>query len=114
MGKKNKIRVDGVDSAIDVFAKELKKNNKAVIEEQKKIMKDYTWKDMNKQKNLEKLYTSSAIALVDPKKEQKRNEKMLDNITKLMFSNGTIVIIIGCGHLDFLEKNLKDSIFPLR
>jgi hypothetical protein len=113
--KKNKAKVNGFDSKIDVFRKGItEENNQKVIKEQKKLMKNLTWRDMNKSENLKKLDTASAIELIDPEKEEKREFEMLRNIQNLMLGMGTILIVTGCGHLDFFEKHIKNAIFPFR
>ncbi len=115
--KKNKIKVNGFDSKIDVFSKGMaEEDNEKVIQEQKILMNNLNlkWKDMNKAENLKKLDTDSAKKLVDPEKEAKRESEMLKNIKKSMIRGGTIVIITGCGHLEFLERHIKDAIFPFR
>lgn len=113
--KKNKIRVNGFDSKIDVYKKGItEEDNKRVIKEQKKLMKNLSWKEMNKSENLKKINTSSARKLVNPEKEEKREYEMLKNINKAMIYNGTILIVTGCGHLDFLKRYVKGAIFPLK
>ena len=50
---------------------------------------------------------------VDINKLNKRQSEMLDNINKSMIGEGNILIITGCGHLEFFRKNLKSALFPL-
>ena len=69
---------------------------------------------MNKAENLKKLDTDSAKNLVDSKKEEKREFEMLKNIKNSMIDNGKILIITGCGHLDFFEKHIINAVFPFR
>jgi len=83
------------------------------IGDQKKAMKNLTWKDMNKKNNLMLLDVSSEEKLIDKKKEIKREQEMLKNIKKKL-GTGNTLIITGCGHLNFFERNLKNAIFPLR
>ena len=111
---KNKIRVDGFDSKINTLKEGMtEKDNQAAIKEQKKIMKEFTWKDMNKPENNKKLKIDAAKRLIDYKKEEKRDIEMLQNINNQMITDGVIVIVTGCRHLDFFEKNLK-AFFPYR
>lgn len=113
--KKKKIKVSGFDSKIDSLRKGMtEEDNMGVIEEQKKLMENLTWKDMNRAKHLKKLDTASAQNLVDLDKEEKREFEMLINIKKAMIDQGTTIIVTGCGHLDFFKKHMKSAIFPLR
>mgnify|MGYP001612470089 CR=1 FL=1 len=112
--KKKKIAVSGFDSSINVLSKGMtEKDNKSIIKKQKKLMRGYTWKDFNKEKYL-KLLEGSEEDLIDWKKEQRREKKMLQNIKKAMHSNGIIVIVTGCGHLKFFKKHIKRAVFPFR
>ena len=109
------IVVNGFDSKINTLRERLtNKDNQAVIEEQKKIMKNFNWKDMNKEKNNGLLHIPSLDLLVDKEKEAKRELEMLAKINSVMVSQGTVLIVTGCGHLNFFEKMLPDAIFPLR
>ncbi len=113
--KKNKVKVNGFDSKIDVLRKGMtEEDNQKLIEKQKKLMNIFTWKDMNKTENLKKLDADSAKNLIDQKKEEKREFEMLKNIKNSMIENGKILIITGCGHLDFFEKYISNAIFPFR
>ncbi len=109
------ISVYGFDSPIDVFAKGRgEKENQAVIEEQKEILKSFSWKDANKQEVCDKLYTSSAKTLVNPAKDKEREEEMLKNVKNRITDQATIVVVTGSGHLQFFEKHFPDALFPLR
>lgn len=112
------ILVKGFDYEINVLKKKMtEEDNKKVIEEQKELMRKtekFNWKDMNKEENLKLLRIESAEKLVDPKKERKREIKMLKNINKVMISKGVVVIITGVGHLGFFQRNIKDALFPFR
>jgi hypothetical protein len=112
-GKQQNIIMNGFDSLIDTLSKGMREaNNLKVIEKQKKIMKQYNWKDMNKPKN-NKLLEKAAKGLCDPKKEIMKNQEMIRNIEKIK-KKGTIIILTGCAHLDFFEKHLPRAKFPLR
>ena len=112
--KKKKISVSGFDSSINVLSQGMtEKDKKRIIQKQKRLAKGHNWKDLNKEKYL-KLLRGSEEGLIDWKKEQKREEKMLQNIKKAMQPNGKIVIVTGCGHLSFFEKSIKDAVFPFR
>lgn len=111
---KNNIKVNGFDSKINTLKKGMgEEDNQKAIEKQTEIMQGFTWKDMNKPENNKKLDIKEAKILVDHNKENKRNREMLQNINNLMLNEGVIVILTGCGHLDFFEKNLQ-ALFPYR
>ena len=52
------------------------KDNQRAIEEQREIMKNFTWKEMNKSKNLKRLDTESSKKLVDQGKEKERESEI--------------------------------------
>ena len=113
--KKNKIKLNGFDSRLNSFKRGKNKgDNNKLIEEQQRLMKDFNWKDMNKAKNLKILNIDFKKRIIDPEKEAKRESEMLKNIKKVMIKEGLILIITGCGHLDFFEKKIKTAIFPFR
>ena len=113
--KQNQIKVNGFDSKINVMKKGVtKKEKQRIMEEGKRLMKSFTWKDMNKPRNLKKINIKSIEKFVDSKKEKERQVKMLRNIRKLIVNEGRVIIITGCGHLDFFKKNIKGAFFPLR
>ena len=60
------------------------------------------------------LDTDSEKNLIDLDKEIKRESEMLRNIRNVIVKKGIVLILTGCGHLDFFEKNIKDAIFPFR
>ena len=113
--KKVKIKVNGFDSEINVFAKgKTEKDNQKAIKEQEKILRKFTWQDMNKEKNLKLLDIPSAMTLVDKKKAKKREIEMLKNVKKEILPKGKTVIVTGAGHLSFFKKHIKNAIFPFR
>lgn len=113
--RKNKVRVDGFDSKINGPEEgREKEGEQKLIEEQRKLLNKFSWKEMNKPENLRKFYDSFPKNLVDPKKEEKREFEMLKNIRNHMIKNGRVLIITGCAHLDFFEKNFENAEFPLR
>ena len=75
-------------------------------------MEKHTWKDMNKAKFLKKLDVEDG--LTDKIKFKKRQFEMLKNIKNNLSSQGKIVILTGCGHLQFFEENIKEAEFPFR
>ena len=107
----NNIKINGFDSKIDIFKKGVtSKDNQKLIKEQEKLIKNYSWRDFNKIEK-EKLLIDN---ITDPVKEKKREEEMFKNIKEVIDNHGTILIIMGCGHLNYFEKNLKNAIFPFR
>jgi hypothetical protein len=113
--KENGIKISGFDSKINIFKNEvLPDDNAELLEEQKKLLGKFSWKDCNKKENEKLLDTKKEEMIIDKKKWKKRENEMLKNIEKNIPNNGTIVIITGVGHLDFFEKKMKNAIFPLR
>jgi len=113
--EKKGVKVNGYDPKTDIFRKGMTElDNKKVIEEQEGLMEEFNWKDMNKVVNLRKLDTEAGKNLVDPDKAEEREFEMLGNIEREMIHKGVILILTGCGHLDFFEKHIKGAIFPFR
>ncbi|MDO8513036.1 MAG: hypothetical protein Q7S37_00845 [bacterium] len=111
--KKNGIKVAGFDSDIDVFKEGITDaDNQRLIEQQKKLIKT-SWKEFNKKEN-EKLLDIEGIDIVDHQKERERELDMLRNINKIIINSGVVLIITGCGHLNFFEDNIDRAIFPFR
>jgi len=92
-------------------------DNKNVINEQAKILEQYSWKEVNKSE-INKLFdlVPGAKELVDNDKVERRNQVMKRNISSIVEDNqgSNIVVLTGCGHLDFFEQEFKDAYFPLR
>lgn len=113
--KINNIKVVGFDSKINVFREGvMPKDNQAMIEKQKKIIKKISWKDFNKIENEKLLDVDGLDELIDHDKERARENEMLKNIEANIIERGTIVLITGTAHLNFFERNIKDAIFPFR
>lgn len=113
--KSKGIDVKGFDSPINTFKSgKAESDNQKVIEEQKKLLKNLGWKDMNKKENSQLLNTDSLKQLIDLQKEENRRIQMLRNIKKLMMPVGKVVILTGTNHLDFLEKQFPEATFPYR
>ena len=112
--KKNKIKVAGFDFDINVFAGgKTEKDNQKLMEEQDKVVQKHNWKDFNNRGFLE-LLDKDENNLVDKGKFKLRQEKMFENIRKNLIKSGTIIILIGAGHLAFFENKFPNAIFPLR
>lgn len=113
--KDNDVLVNGFDANISVLsAAKNEEDNNEVIEEQKKIIEKYSWKDFNKTSYLKLLNTEKEARLIDRKKWDLREEKMLENILENIIPEGMVLIVTGSGHIPFFEKNIKDAIFPLK
>lgn len=113
--KKNKVFVKGFDSKINVVKKGLsKKQIDAIVKDDIGKLGKLTWKDLNKSRNNDKMFTKTDDLLIDWAKDRKRQFEMLANVKNAAISEGNIVMITGCGHLDFFEKHLRDAIFPFR
>ena len=111
--KKNQIPVDGYDSKINVFREGVgEKENQAVIKKQKEQFSHLSWKDANKPENRRLFINEDYHRLVDPEKEKKREQEMLSNINERQIDQGTVVILTGCGHLDFFKKKLPGAKLP--
>ena len=113
--KSNNVKVAGFDSKINVFrGGVMPKDNQAMIEKQKKLIKKLSWKDFNKIENEKLLDVDGLDELIDQDKESVRENDMLKNIEANIIESGTIVVITGTAHLNFFERNIKDAIFPFR
>lgn len=111
--KMNDIDVAGFDSDIDVFQDGVADtDNQKLIDQQKKLITK-SWTEYNRAENL-KLLDIENMNIVDDNKEQEREAEMLNNINAVIADNGTILIVTGCGHLDFFEKNIDKALFPFR
>ncbi len=85
-----------------------------LVKQQVSEIKAFSWKELNNDRlwregRLGKIERKLYTDCVDNKKDEAREERMLENIKRLMLPNGTIVILTGIGHLNFFEKNLPDS-----
>lgn len=113
--KENGVQTHGFDVDIDVFRKGVgEEENERVIELQKEVMGKISWKNMNQEENLKLLDIPEARSLVDHKKEEEREKLMLSNIKGHIEHEGTVVVITGCGHLEFLEQEVPSAHFPFR
>ncbi len=109
---RNKVKVNGFDSKINIFKQGItEKDNQMLIEKQKKLIQSFSWKDFNKKDKIKLLDIGN---ITDPEKEKQRQQEMLNNINNALDKQGTVLIITGCGNLNFFEKNIKNAIFPFR
>lgn len=112
--KKTDTKVNGFDSKINVMKeKKTEKDNRKAIEESQKLRGKLTWKDMNKENNLQITFPSWKD-LVDWRKWDAREEEMLANIKNHFNLEGIVLILTGASHLKYFEKHLKDAEFPFR
>jgi len=113
LSKENKIPVNGFDSKMNILKPNItEQDNRRLIERQKLIIGNRSWKDFNLSENARLLYESNN--LINQDKWQLRQHKMVENIKKLASKNKRVLIITGCAHLDFFEHSFKDATFPLR
>ena len=111
--KRNKIMVKGFDSKINVMREDTTKANaQQLLDSQKKIIGDKSWKDFNLSENAKLL--DSVDNITDRDKWGKREKEMTKNIRKAILKNKTVLVITGCGHLDFFEHNYINASFPLK
>lgn len=87
-------------------------------QQMKKILKNYSWKDLNSDKpwnlpGIKCLDKEMNERYIDPEKSTKRDIELVNSIKNLI-KQGKNVILIGAGHLDFLEESFPDAEFPLR
>ena len=82
--KKNNVQVNGFDSSINILKRgTTKEDEERVVKGVKKLLKGYTWKDMNKGE-CQKMIGQLIVGLIDPLKRKKRQQEMLQNIKKSM------------------------------
>lgn len=113
--KNNKVSVIGFDAKINVFQEGIMpEDNQVIIEKQKELMKNLSWKNFNNIENEKLLDVDGFEKLIDRNKERVRENEMLKNIETNITESGTIVIITGTAHLNFFEQHIKDAIFPFR
>jgi len=112
--KKHHLIIKGFDSPINILRPGITKAREAQsVKKFKELIAGLTWKDLN-QKAYDEIGDEDLKELIDPEKDQKREQEMLSNIQNLIAPEGIIVIVTGAGHLNFFEKNLADAEFPLR
>lgn len=117
--KDNSINFFGFDSNINIFRENINVTEieEELIREQKKIISKYSWKDFNKSENAKLLKTSTEKRLINPNKFKLKQQEMAQNIKNNISSltkNSKVLIITGCSHLDFFEKEFEGVQFPLR
>ncbi len=87
---------------------------KKLMEKQQAIIKEHSWREFNHEALNELLDDPLIPILFDIKSDEKREDQMLENLTRLMFKEGRIVIVTGAGHLKFFESKIPDVKIPLR
>lgn len=113
-GKSKGIPVYGFDSKIEIFKNNFTNtDNEKLLFKQTALMKDLSWKDMNKSKN-DRIIAKPMLHYISKSLWKKREEEMLENIRKHIPKKGIVVVLTGTGHLDYLEKHLKEAKFPYR
>ena len=115
------VPVSTFDSENDILREGITGTEPFFIEhgqQMKKILKDYSWKDLNDDKpwnqpEIKRLDKKMNEKYIDPKKSDKRDIELVNSIKNLI-TEGKNVILIGAGHLSFLEEYFSDAKFPLR
>jgi hypothetical protein len=112
---KNKKKVNFFDIDLDLWKKDISQKDENKI--QKEWFKKYgkkDWKFFNKstEKVREKYWTIDV--LLDKKKMNFRQNRMLKNIKKMSARRGRILILTGAYHLDFFKNKLKDAILWIK
>ena len=89
--------------------------NKILIEEFSHLIAGNNWKVFNKidSEIYENFYNLCSM-MIDIKKVEEKQNKMLVNIEKKIIPNGKILIVTESLNLKFFEKNLKNAVIPLR
>ncbi len=111
--RNNKIRVLGFDSKVDIFQDSVTKaDDQELLLQQKRIIGNKSWKLFNKSENAKLLTEVDQIS--DMNRWRKREKEMARNIRKVVFENKKVLVITGCGHLDYFEQEFPNAVFPLR
>lgn len=113
--QRNDIKVAGFDCDINTLAEGVnEKDNHLAIKEQAKVLAKYSWQEANTVKVDKLLDTPLAKKLDDPQKVKLREQKMLQNVEKMLECDQKIVVVTGSGHLNFFEECFPQALFPLR
>lgn len=116
--KNNSIDFFGFDSDINIFKEKdnVEKLEEDLINKQKEVISKYNWKQFNNKKYSNLLAFDVEKELINDKKFLEREKEMAQNIENYISdtSNLRVLIITGCGHLDFFEQKFKQASFPLR
>ena len=94
----------------------LEENRKKIlIEEFSHLIAGNNWKVFNKidSEIYENFYNLCSM-MIDIKKVEEKQNKMLVNIEKKIIPNGKILIVTESLNLKFFEQNLKNAVIPLR
>ncbi|NOY35860.1 MAG: hypothetical protein GXP44_03015 [bacterium] len=84
----------------------------------KELLKDYSWKDLNKEEPWEtpevvELENKITEKYFNAEKQKEREHEMLD-IVRGKLIDGVNAIITGAGHLSFFKKEIPEAAFPLQ
>ncbi len=113
--RSKKVELSGFDSEIDIFKGGFSASkNQKIIDQQKPVLNKFNWKDFNKKEIFNKINSLAEKKFIDSAANFIREEEMLNNIKKKIIPDGVVLILTGCGHLDFFEKKIKKADFPLR
>ena len=81
-------------------------------------IRNYSWKELNQADpwnapELQALDEAMDLQYIDPVKSARRDTMLLNEIKNKTIA-GKNVVLVGAGHLDFLQKHLPDAEFPFR
>ncbi|NTW75990.1 MAG: hypothetical protein HGB34_03755 [Candidatus Moranbacteria bacterium] len=111
----NGVSVKGFDSKIDTFRGGFsKERNDEIVRKQGEIIAKHDWKDFNRPEIDGLLDIRELADSIDPELEAEREALMLKNIRESIGDASAVLVLAGCGHLDFLEKAMPDAVLPLR
>ncbi|NTW30889.1 MAG: hypothetical protein HGA33_06410 [Candidatus Moranbacteria bacterium] len=111
----NGVSVKGFDSKIDTFRGGFsKERNDEMVRKQGEIIAKHDWKDFNRPEIDGLLDIRELADSIDPELEAEREALMLKNIRESIGDASAVLVLTGCGHLDFLEKAMPDAVLPLR
>jgi len=111
--KNNNILVNGFDLKINVLkAGVTEEDSQRLILLQKKIVGDRSWKDFNRSEDEKEL--NKVDNITDWNKWRNREIELGKNIRKIILKGKKVLVITGCGHLDFFEQLFEKATFPLR
>lgn len=113
LAKEYKIPCKGFDYQLNTLQPNITKNHEQkILDEQKKIIHNKSWKDFNNYDLTKKLW-DILINIVDEEKWDERENKMKSNIKKIASHEGITLILTGVWHINFFQKQFPKAKFPL-
>ena len=86
---------------------------KQLLAETEEKLKHYSWKDLNRTKNINKFKHPFEETLIDMNKREQRQEQMVKNIKHAMPNSAKVVVLTGPFHLKYLAMKFPEARFPL-